>query len=180
MNRGRELQQTARALHRQLALPVTRANVWGWSEGGTSMIVVEIAADAPSHYRSKVPSEFAGFPVVIRNPNKDKSDRKFKTTTSCLTLIQRVNDAHRGLFRRAPSDRPLPHDDEAGALQMLDETLRHDLGHDLVGVVDPFAAVKPEREARWRGLRQEMELHDLSLLSNVVGVGWYGNVDRFG
>src|SRR5271165_3587755 len=30
--------------------------------------------------------------------------------------------------------------------QMFDEALRHDLRHDLVGVVDPFAAIKPQDE----------------------------------
>jgi hypothetical protein len=66
MNKRRELEQAARALHKQLALPVARVNVWAWNEGGLPIILVEIAADAPSYYRSKIPSEFAGFPVVVR------------------------------------------------------------------------------------------------------------------
>jgi hypothetical protein len=42
------------------------------------------------------------------------------------------------------------HDDEAGALQTLDEALRHDPGHDLVGVVNALAALEAQSE-RERG-----------------------------
>jgi len=52
------------------------------------------------------------------------------------------------LERRMAADRSRLHGDEAGALQMLDEALRHDLCHDLVGVVDPFAALKAQCERR--------------------------------
>ena len=45
-------------------------------------------------------------------------------------------------FRRSV----VSYDDEAGALQMLDQTLRHDLRHDLVGVVDALTTLKAQRE----------------------------------
>jgi hypothetical protein len=48
--------------------------------------------------------------------------------------------------RRAAPDRRTLHDDEAGALQMFDQALRHDLGHDLVGVVGALATVIAQRE----------------------------------
>ena len=41
--------------------------------------------------------------------------------------------------------RPL-HDDEAGAVQMFNETLRHDLRHNFVRVVDAPTAPKAQRE----------------------------------
>ena len=44
--------------------------------------------------------------------------------------------------RRAASDRRALHHNESGALQMLNEATRDDLGHDLVGVVCPLSAVE--------------------------------------
>ena len=43
------------------------------------------------------------------------------------------------------------HDDKARPLQMLDHALRHDLGHDLVSVLDPLAALVLERIGERRG-----------------------------
>ena len=54
--------------------------------------------------------------------------------------------------QRCGSDvrRPL-HDDEAGALQVVDKPLGDDLGHDLGGVMDPLAALVAECEGKRRG-----------------------------
>ncbi len=50
--------------------------------------------------------------------------------------------------RRAPGvGRPL-HDDEAGALKVLDKPFGDDLGHDLVGVVDELAPLESQRESK--------------------------------
>ncbi len=48
--------------------------------------------------------------------------------------------------RCTASDRRALHHHEAGALQMLHETLRDDLGHDLIGVVRPLAPVEAQGE----------------------------------
>jgi hypothetical protein len=45
-----------------------------------------------------------------------------------------------------PAHRRLLHDDVVGALQMSDQPLRHDPGHECVGVVDPFPAFGFQRE----------------------------------
>ena len=57
-----------------------------------------------------------------------------------------------------PSPTPHPpdiggalHDYETGPLQMLNKPLGDDLGHDLVGVVDPIPAVVAERKRQRRG-----------------------------
>jgi len=34
---------------------------------------------------------------------------------------------------------------------MLDQALRHDLGHDLISVLDPLASVEAKREGKRRG-----------------------------
>jgi hypothetical protein len=43
------------------------------------------------------------------------------------------------------------HDDKSGALQMLNQPLRHDLGHDLICVVDALATGIPQRERERSG-----------------------------
>jgi hypothetical protein len=50
----------------------------------------------------------------------------------------------------AADRRPL-HDDEAGALEVLDQALGDVFGHDLVGVVDALAALKARCEGERRG-----------------------------
>ena len=51
--------------------------------------------------------------------------------------------------RRSCARREL-HDDELGPLQVLDQPLRHDLGHDLVGVVNPLATLVAQCEGERR------------------------------
>jgi len=51
----------------------------------------------------------------------------------------------------AAADRRPLHNHEAGALQMLHKSPGYDLGHDLVGVVRPLAAVEAQREGERRG-----------------------------
>jgi len=46
----------------------------------------------------------------------------------------------------ASAKRRLLHDDKTGALEVLDEALGDDDRHELVGVVDPLAALKTQRE----------------------------------
>jgi hypothetical protein len=48
--------------------------------------------------------------------------------------------------RGATSDRRLFHDDEAGALEVLDQPLGDDRRHHLAGVVRPLAAAVAQRE----------------------------------
>ena len=50
--------------------------------------------------------------------------------------------------RSAAADRRPLHDDEARALHMLDKSLRYDLGHDLIGVVDALLPLTWRSEAR--------------------------------
>ena len=53
--------------------------------------------------------------------------------------------------RRRAGGRTAFHHDETGALEMFDKPFRHDLRHDLVGVVRSLAAVETEREGERRG-----------------------------
>lgn len=48
----------------------------------------------------------------------------------------------------ASAKRRLLHDDKTGALEVLDEALGDDDRHELVGVVDPLAALKTQREGQ--------------------------------
>jgi hypothetical protein len=43
--------------------------------------------------------------------------------------------------RRTADNWHFLHDNEAGALQMVDKALRYDLGHDLISVVDALATL---------------------------------------
>ncbi len=53
--------------------------------------------------------------------------------------------------RGAADNRHPLHDHKAGALQMLDQALRYDFGHDLVGVVNALAALEAQGEGERRG-----------------------------
>lgn len=50
-----------------------------------------------------------------------------------------------------PAERRALHDDEDGALQMLDQSFRPDLGDDLVSVARPLPAGVPQREREGGG-----------------------------
>jgi hypothetical protein len=59
------------------------------------------------------------------------------------------------------AERQAFHDDEAGALQVLHQALRHDLRHDFVGVVDALAALKTQGEDERRGEVARIGGHEL-------------------
>ena len=63
--------------------------------------------------------------------------------------------------------RPL-HDDETRALKVRDRALRHDLRHDLVGVVDTLRPLEPERKGE-RG-REVLRICGLEGFSGVPGI----------
>jgi hypothetical protein len=75
--------------------------------------------------------------------------------------------------RRAATNWRTLHDHETGSLKVLDQPLRDDLRHDLIGVMRPLATGKPQRERERRSEvigRGGLEL---------VGVGHCGTiVDR--
>ncbi len=75
------------------------------------------------------------------------------------------------LRRAADLRRPLC-DDEARPLQMLHEMLGDDLGHDLVGVADPLAALEPQRVGERRGKVGRVGGGEL------VGVGHGGGIEQ--
>ena len=74
--------------------------------------------------------------AIASRPNKDDLHRG----TDAWSPLEAAPE------RRATPDWRALHDDEAGALQMFDEALRHDRGHDLVGVVNALAALDAQSE----------------------------------
>ena len=97
---------------------------------------------------------------------KERPDHSFATTNR-LTAFPPQRSDRRARWsrafkpapeRRAASDRRALHYNEAGALQMFDEALRHDFGHDLVGVVNALAALiqgdRPYTHGEWPTSRE--------------------------
>lgn len=62
-----DMRGAARALHKQLALPVARANVWATIEEGARVLIVEIDPSLSPQLRKRIPDEFEGFRVLIRD-----------------------------------------------------------------------------------------------------------------
>jgi len=58
---------------------------------------------------------------------------------------------HIAVERGCAADCRSLHDDEAGALEMVDKALGYDPRHDLSGVMFPLSAIGPERERQGVG-----------------------------
>jgi hypothetical protein len=55
---------------------------------------------------------------------------------------------------------------------MLDQPLRHDLGHEFVGVVDALAALEAQRKREWRDRDGRSCLHLLSFPYDRMKALW--------
>ena len=74
--------------------------------------------------------------ICIPSPAREQGEGE-----STITSVQSAGEG------AAAADRRPLHDDEAGPFQMLHQSSRNDLRHDLVGVVHALAPLKAERES---------------------------------